>query len=1049
MARWNRIFLRGRHGCSRSEALILIAILVALSALVAWTFQASGATPRVHAIQNARVILAPDRALPRATILLRDGVILAVGPNLTIPADARVWDAESLTVYPGFIDPCLRRTRLEGKEIPGGRGDDDGPDVEPPQSPGDVHPIPRIHPEFSLTERQNFSDEWWAPYRALGFTAGYVVPDSGIFRGRGAVLSLSGRKTGAIEISSPRLQCLAWDTGRGSDGYPRSIMGVHAAMRQTLLDARWYRDATRAYQSNPVGQERPLRNASLEALELVLDGREAVYVETRDVLATLRAGQLLSEFGLKGIVRGSGEEYKYLREIAAMNASWVLPIAFPDPPAFEGDDEAIDVSLESLRNWDHAPSNPARLEQAGVPFALTTDLLREPDLFWPRLRTAIDRGLSRETALRALTTEPARLLGVSDRLGSIDVGKIANLVVTDGDLFTEGVRVRQVWIDGDPIEVPTDGKARDEARGLWRVEVLDADAPREIARLSWLRVSGKEDSLVASWTPSPLSSTERREPRFAETAKAGHDTLRLEWAKKDKAFFAPAELLLRAGLPGEKQGYWRTEDGDHYTIRAEKRAGPTPIKKKEHATETETPFAVVAGPIAEPKSWIVRGARLWTNTERGILEDTDLLVLNGKIVAVGEHLTAPADALVIEGQDFEVTPGIMDCHSHTAGDGDINEGTLASSCMVRLGDIVNPRSRTIYEQFAGGVTAVNMLHGSANPIGGQSQVLKLRWGATPEAMKFAGADPAIKCALGENVTQKSWGERFVRRYPKTRMGVEQFFKERFAAARDYEADWKEWNALSADRKAKTIPPKRDLELDCLVEILNSQRFIHCHSYRQDEILMLMRVAESFGFRIRVFQHILEGYKVADEMGVHGAAGSAFSDWWAYKPEVYDAIPYAGAIMFEQGVNVSYNSDSSELARRLNLECAKAVKYGGVPEVEAMKFVTLNVAQQLGVDDQVGSLAPGKDADIAIWSGSPLSTGTVCLQTWIDGKKYFDRAVDLENRVRLAAERAELLAKVRRVGSDDEGHKQGPPERRGYEDGGNEHCMPRDGEGGVH
>jgi N-acetylglucosamine-6-phosphate deacetylase len=343
--------------------------------------------------------------------------------------------------------------------------------------------------------------------------------------------------------------------------------------------------------------------------------------------------------------------------------------------------------------------------------------------------------------------------------------------------------------------------------------------------------------------------------------------------------------------------------------------------------------------------------------------------------------------------------------------------------MVRISDVVNSETGNLYQQLAGGVTAVNLFHGSANPIGGQSCVIKLRDGASPEGLIFDAAPPGIKFALGENVKQSNWGDKFVSRFPQTRMGVRTFIANRFTAARAYLAKVEEASRLS------TLPPRRDLELEALGEVLQGRRWIYCHAYRQDEILMLIRLMEGLGVKIGSFEHVLEGYKVADEIAKHGAAASTFADWWAYKFEVYDAIPYGGSLLRERGALVSFNSDSSELARRLYTEAAKAVKYGGTPEAEALKFVTLNPAQQLRVHHRVGSLEPGKDADIAIWSGPPLDSRTVCLQTWIEGKKYFDRSLNAERAANLEAERAALLAKAKKLaklsaGKEDSGEASG-------------------------
>ncbi len=413
-----------------------------------------------------------------------------------------------------------------------------------------------------------------------------------------------------------------------------------------------------------------------------------------------------------------------------------------------------------------------------------------------------------------------------------------------------------------------------------------------------------------------------------------------------------------------------------------------------------------------PDAVVVKNATIWTCGSNGKIENGDLVVKKGKIVEVGKGLKIPSDALVIDGTGKHVTPGLIDAHSHMAGTGGLNEAGQAISAEVRIGDVIDSDDISIYRALAGGLTTAHVMHGSANPIGGQCKVIKMRWGMPPDGLKFKGAPPTIKFALGENVKQSNWGDRYITRYPQTRMGVDQIMRDEFRAALDYEKAWKKF-----EKEGSGMPPRRDLELDAILEILRGRRFIHCHSYRQDEILMLMRVAEDFGFKVQVFQHILEGYKVADIMAKHGVGGSSFSDWWAYKFEVYDAIPYNGALMYEQGVVVSFNSDSDELARRMNLEAAKAVKYGGVPEQDALKFVTLNPAKQLKVDHRVGSIEPGKDADFVVWSGNPLSTYSICEQTWIDGRKFFDVEEAHELYEQTQQQRAVLIQKALRTTKD--------------------------------
>ncbi|MFP6899521.1 MAG: amidohydrolase family protein, partial [Opitutales bacterium] len=433
-------------------------------------------------------------------------------------------------------------------------------------------------------------------------------------------------------------------------------------------------------------------------------------------------------------------------------------------------------------------------------------------------------------------------------------------------------------------------------------------------------------------------------------------------------------------------------------------------KKKLLAELKARPPAELRKPLAAPPAVLFRGATLWTCGPKGVLKDADILVIGGNIVRVGRNLKPPqgTKARIVNAKGKHLTPGIIDCHSHSMILGKVNESTLPSSAMVRIADVVNSESENVFRQLAGGVTAANLLHGSANPIGGQNAVIKLRHGQSPEGMLFAEAPSGIKFALGENVKQSDWSEKHRTRFPQSRMGVKTFFANRFTAANRY---------LAERKRAATgqgPPIRRNLELEAIGEIIRGERLIHCHSYRQDEILVLLRLMESFGVKIGTFQHVLEGYKVADEIAAHGAGGSAFADWWAYKFEVYDAIPYAGAIMHERGVTVSFNSDSSDHARRLNLEAAKAVKYGGVSEEEALKFVTFNPAKQLGVDKWTGSIEAGKHADLALWSGHPLHYASACEQTWIDGILYYDRGEAPARAESLHEERVALLKKAKDV-----------------------------------
>jgi imidazolonepropionase-like amidohydrolase len=441
----------------------------------------------------------------------------------------------------------------------------------------------------------------------------------------------------------------------------------------------------------------------------------------------------------------------------------------------------------------------------------------------------------------------------------------------------------------------------------------------------------------------------------------------------------------------------------------------------------------------QPEDFIIINATIWTSGPQGIIKNGWMHIQGGKIAEIGAGSPPRVGGTLVDLQGKHITPGLIDCHSHTGINGGVNEFAQTNTAECRIADCIDPTDVDWYRQLAGGLTAANQLHGSANPIGGQNSVVKLKWGAAggPEAFPIRGAIAGIKFALGENV------KRSTNRYPNTRMGVETFIRDAFTAAKEYKAKWERYNALPTEQRSRTMPPQRDLELDTLVEILDKQRLIHCHSYRQDEILMLIRIADHFGFTIGTFQHVLEGFKVADAIGKHGAGASSFSDWWAYKVEVMDAIPYNGSLMNNVGVLVSFNSDSDELARRMNWEASKAVRYGGMEPNEALKFVTINPAKQLRIDNRTGSLEKGKDADFVIWSGDPLSVYTRCVQTWIEGAKYFDIEADQQMRADIQRERTRLIQKIL-------AQAHGDPTKPGADDkkeGGSGEARPEGGEGG--
>ena len=884
---------------------VLASALIALLAMPAGAADAPGADRAASALTGGRVIVAPGQVIDNGVVIVRGGVIEAVGPagSTAIPSDARVFDVHGKVVHAAYVDAYVPADRLAGK------GPRKPPDEEEAsagtsrRARGATSAAPPAHAETKAIDDLVVKESVADGYRRMGFAVVAAAPASGVLRGRGAVVNLGEGPLSARVLDAAYGQYVALEPETDGTEYPVSKMGAVAMARQSFLDAGWWREASAAYAAQPIGRARPRYDASVSALMPAAQGREVVVFDAGDVLALLRAERVAKEMKLKARYVGAGDEYRLLSEVAAGKPDLILRVDFPRPEKVDREEEWLDVPLTKLRSFDRAASNPRWLRDAGLEFSLTTAGLDDPKDFPKRIREAMARGLSADDALAAVTTIPARQLGLSDRLGTIAPGKIANLVVETGEPFAEKSRVAEIWIDGARTEL------RDESKS-----------------------KAKSEEAAASSAPA-----------------AGPD--------------------VRPAPPRE------------------------------------------AGPVAAPAAVVVRGATVWTQGPAGILENADVLVVRGKITAVGKNLTAPAGALEVDGRGKHVTPGIIDAHSHSAVDGSVNEWSANVVAQVRIRDVLNPQDVAIYRELAGGTTIANVLHGSADTIGGQTQIVKLRWGGGPDELVFVGAPEGIKFALGENPKQSNWNNPHPR-YPRTRMGVAETVRERFQAAQEYRKRQDEYRKAAAVKGAHPIPPEPDLQLEAIAEILEGTRKIHCHSYRKDEMLQMLRSAEEFGVKVGTLQHALEGYKIADEIARHGAGASGFSDWWNYKYEVVDAIPYAFPLMHDRGVVVSFNSDSDELARRLNFEASKAVKYGRLEPADALAFVTSNPAKQLGIDARVGSLEVGKDGDFVIWSGDPLATSSMALETWIDGKKYFDRAADLAARPALEAEREALVAKAK-------------------------------------
>jgi imidazolonepropionase-like amidohydrolase len=954
-------------------------------------------TPRWHALTGAKVVIAPGKTIDNGVVVIKDGVIVAAGANVPVPAGARVWKLDGRTIYAGFIDlasslgvPASMRA---------------APPQLPPwqRPPGMTPPTPEarlaarsvasrnrmVRADADVAPLLEFRPEDVKSARDLGFTTVLAAPSSGVFRGQSALINLATTQDIKSMVLIPRAaQHVANEYERSftAVSYPTSAMGAIALVRQTLYDARWYRGAQDARNK---GAERAQENATLDALSGAIAGKQPVIYQADAEQDFLRVVKVRDEFNLRLVALGNGYEYRRAAQLKSLNLPVIVPLNFPVVPEVENPDSALDVPLEHLQHWEHAPSNMKYLADAGVAFAITANGLREPQReFWANVRQAVKRGLPSSSALAALTTAPAKMIGAAD-LGTIEPGRLANLVIANGDLFeSDAAEVELSFVDGRPYAAPA--FERFDARGKWTFM-------QEGKSTTWEIIGTRQKPQL------------KIDAATCDVIVRGRQlVVNLPCAKNVPATETIVAEFLNESLRGTRQlvggaaTAWSAQRTAAFTEPA-----PADARKEMPPALLAATYPVGAYSVTPARSTqvLVKNATIWTSAGQGKLEQADLLVRDGKIAAIGKSLTAPADVTVIDAAGKHVTAGIIDAHSHTAINGGVNEASSSITAEVRIGDVIDATDVSIYRQLAGGVTAANVLHGSANSIGGQNQVIKMRWGRDADGLKFQDAMPGIKFALGENVKQSNW-ENANSRYPQTRMGVEQIIRDGFQAAREYQRRWAVWRANKAGPE-----PRRDLQLDTLAEILDKKRVIHIHSYRADEILMFTKLAKEFGFTVATFQHVLEGYKVADAIASIGAGGSSFSDWWGYKMEVVDAIPFNGALMHRAGVLTSFNSDSDELARRLNTEAAKAVKYGGLSETEALNFVTINPAKQLRIDNRVGSLEVGKDADFVIWSAHPLSTEARAEQTWIDGARYFDRSSDATLRDGARRERERLVTKA--------------------------------------
>ena len=920
----------------------------------------------IIAVTNATIITKPGTVVTNGTIILKDGKIENIGSGVSIPTGAVIQDAKGSYIYPSFIEPYgnfsmkkPQRSNRSGQQYDEGRQG--------------YYWNDHIRSEQDAINYYKYNDQEAKKMLDAGYGAVQTHLHDGIARGTGMFVALNNNGNDGTRIlkkESGNFFSLK-RSSQTSQSYPTSLMGTLALLRQTHFDANWYSKG----HSNT-------RDLSLEAL---IENKNLVQIiEAGDKKNILRVDKMGDRVGKQFTIVGGEDAYEMIDAIKATKASLILPINFPDAYDVTNPFQEWYVNLADMREWKQAPANPFLLSQEGINYAITSHGLKSPDKLMEKLKIAMEYGLTADQALAALTTEPAQILGVNDMVGTLEKGKVANFIMTSGPLFEANSKIYENWVQGskhiikDRHRKDIDGSYTAIIAGDTYSMDISGNAKNITIKIDSTQLGCKID-YDGHWITITASQKDKDDKSFTRLVSKISNEDRL----KGTAYLSNGDEISFTATKEEKEKKDKTEDKDIEDKNTLKTIGPITFPNVSYGSTVKP----------QEETILYRNATVWTNEQDGILEHTDVLVKNGKIYKIGKNLSK-GNARVIDATGKHLTSGIVDEHSHIAIDKGVNEAGHNSTAEVTIEDVVDHEDINIYRDLAGGVTTSQLLHGSANPIGGRSAIIKLKWGYSPQEMIYSDSPKFIKFALGENVKQSRYQNGV--RFPQTRMGVEQVFEDYFTRAREY-----------ANSKGKK-DFRYDEEMEVLLEILESERFVSCHSYVQSEINMLMKVAEKHGFRINTFTHILEGYKVADKMREHGVGGSTFSDWWAYKYEVNDAIPYNAAIMHSQGVLTAINSDDAEMSRRLNQEAAKALKYGNVSEEDAWKFVTLNPAKLLHIDDRTGSIKTGKDADLVLWSENPLSVTATAEMTMIDGIVFFDKERDLRFRESIKKERQQLI-----------------------------------------
>ncbi len=1001
-----------------------------------------GFRPRAVAITGATLVAAPGETLADGTLVIRDGRVAAAGNDVVVPIDAHVIDGKGLFVYPGLIDAGADGW-LDSQKLPqplAGRDADFQRDALAATRADNRR---GLTPEFESQTALKTDPGPLAAAHTAGFTILHVVPDGPIAAGRSCVLALSGVPAREAVLANDAFSVFVLaPPGRGGGSsttqYPTTLMGVTAHLRQAFLDARHHADHRQAFENAGAAVPRPPHDPALESLSEVLQRRQQTLflAQSRDEID--RALDVADEHGLRPVLLGGRDAAECIDRLQSSDTAVVLQVNLGKKPEVEAFKPADKLSAEvnpptraqqdELDRWVRRFGTAAKLREAGVRFAFSTRGLSKPEEFLPQVRLLVEHGLSPDAALSAMTIDAARLLGLEDHLGTLERGKLGHVVVMTGPWTDKSSKVRYAIIDGRTFEYHKDAKpggAQDgetsetpQLAGKWRLQIDSGDM-RTTAALLELAQSGRalSGTFESEHGRGKLTSgkvTHERKAEFTVAIGAGDRSVELKFS---------GEATQTEGAVDELKGTLSSPFGapTNWTAARVKEDGAAPANPVQLAVETGDkpphgqPESTAAAefpteldrdrrkrPVATGGKLLLTNATVITGTG-ATLADTDVLIRAGRIAAVGQDLTAEEGVHVIDATGRYVMPGMIDTHSHIMIAEGVNEASESIVPEVRIKDVVRSDDNQEYRALAGGLTTARLLHGSANVIGGQDAVVKLKHGLSTRAHILHDAPQGVKFALGENVKARTG------RFPNTRMGVEATLKRAFFEAIDYRRRWQEYERAvekgagshfpTGDRGGPTrdendsrplFPPRRDLRLEALADIVEHQKFIHSHCYRADEILMLLRNCEQLGIRVWSLQHVLEGYKIAPEIVAHGASCSTFSDWWAYKIEAYDATPYNASLLQQAGANIVIKSDNAELMRHMNHEAAKSLRYGNMPADYALRMVTLNAAQELGLHDRIGSIEVGKDGDLAVFSAHPLDAFARCELTIIEGEVCFQR-----------------------------------------------------------